>query len=82
MASNKAVDGCFGVTPPPAGTLLRKFMQTLAHAEDKLLNFYFLAAPDFVMGPDAPYEVRNVIGVAKAAPELATKAVQMRLRPR
>lgn len=78
LASNKAVDKCFGVTPPPAGAKLRELMQTISHAEDKLLHFYFLAAPDFVMGPDAAYEVRNVIGVAKAAPELAAKAVKMR----
>lgn len=80
MASNKAVDRCFGVTPTPAGSKLREFATTVSHAEDKLLNFYFLAAPDFVMGPDADYGVRNVIGVVKAAPELATKAVQARYK--
>ncbi len=80
LASNKAVDRCFGVTPPPAGNKLRELMQTIAHAEDKLLHFYFLAAPDFVMGPDADYGVRNVIGVVKAAPELATRAVQARFK--
>lgn len=80
MASNKAVDRCFGVTPTPTGNKLREFATTVSHAEDKLLNFYFLAAPDFVMGPDADYGVRNVIGVVKAAPELATKAVQARFK--
>jgi len=78
LASNKAVDRCFGVTPPPAGTKLRELMQTIAHAEDKLLHFFFLAAADFVMGPDSDYAVRNVIGVAQANPELATKVVKMR----
>ena len=78
LASNKAVDGCFGVTPPPAGRKLRELMQTIAHAEDKLLHFFFLAAADFVMGPDSDYAVRNVIGVAKANPELAQKVVKMR----
>ena len=80
MASNKAVDRCFGVTPTLTGNKLREFATTVSHAEDKLLNFYFLAAPDFVMGPDADYGVRNVIGVVKAAPELATKAVQARYK--
>ncbi len=80
MASNKAVDRCFGVTPTPTGNKLREFATTVSHAEDKLLNFYFLAAPDFVIGPDADYGVRNVIGVVKAAPELATKAVQARFK--
>jgi len=78
LASNKAVDACFGVTPPPAGQKLRELMQTICHAEDKLLHFFFLAAADFVIGPDSDYAVRNVIGVAKANPELARKVVKMR----
>lgn len=80
LASNKAVDRCFGVTLPPAGHKLRELMQTIAHAEDKLLHFFFLAAADFVIGPDSDYAVRNVIGVAKANPELAQKVVQMRYK--
>lgn len=78
LASIKAVDRCFGVTPAPAGHKLRELMQTIAHAEDKLLHFFFLAAADFVMGPDSDYAVRNVIGIAKSNPELATKVVKMR----
>ena len=78
LASTKAVEGCFGATPTPTGSRLRELMQTLAHAEDKLLHFFFLAAPDFVMGPDADYSVRNVIGIVKSNPELATQAVRMR----
>jgi len=78
LAANKAVDGCFGVEPPPAGRKLRELMHTIAHAEDKLLHFFFLAAADFVLGPDTDYQARNVIGVAKANPELAQKVVRMR----
>ena len=78
LASNKAVDGCFGVTPPPAGNKLRELMHTIAHAEDKLLHFFFLAAADFVLGPNTDYQARNVIGLAKANPELAGKVVRMR----
>ncbi len=80
LASNKAVDRCFNVTPPPAGRKLRELMQTIAHAEDKLLHFFFLAAADFVIGPDSDYAVRNVIGIAKANPELAKQVVQMRFK--
>jgi F420-non-reducing hydrogenase large subunit len=78
LASNKAVDRCFGVTPTAAGSKLRELMQTLAHAEDKLLHFFFLAAADFVIGPEADYAVRNVIGIAQANPELATQVVKTR----
>lgn len=80
LASNKAVDRCFGVTPPPAGQKLRELMQIISHAEDKLLHFFFLAAADFVIGPDSDYSVRNVIGIAKANPELAQKIVSMRYK--
>jgi len=79
MASNKAVDRCFGVTPPPAGSKLRELMQILSHAEDKLLHFFFLASADFVIGPESDYAVRNIVGVAKANPELAANVVKMRM---
>ncbi len=78
LAACKAVDGCFGVTPPPAGNRLRELCQIMAHISDKILHFFFLAAPDFVMGPDSDYAVRNVIGIVKQAPELASKVVKMR----
>ena len=80
LASNKAVDMCFGVTPPPAGQKLRELMQIISHAEDKLLHFFFLAAADFVIGPDSDYSARYVIGIAKANPELAQKVVSMRFK--
>lgn len=78
LASNKAVDAAFGVVPTPTGHKLREMCQVMAHINDKILHFFFLAAPDFVLGPNADYSVRNVIGLAKAAPELATKVVKMR----
>jgi F420-non-reducing hydrogenase large subunit len=78
MASVKAVDGCFGAEVPAAGHILRECMQNMAHINDKILHFYFLAAPDFVMGPDADYSVRNIIGIVGAAPDLAKRVVKMR----
>jgi F420-non-reducing hydrogenase large subunit len=78
LASVKAVDGCFGVTPTPTGHKLRELCQVMAHINDKILHFFFLAAPDFVLGPDSDYSVRNVIGIVKAAPELAQQVVRMR----
>ncbi len=78
LASCKAVDACFGITPPPAGWRLRELCQIMAHISDKILHFFFLAAPDFVLGPDSDYAVRNVIGIVKQAPELASMVVKMR----
>ena len=78
LSSNKAVDGCFGVTPTPTGHKLREVCQVMAHINDKILHFFFLAAPDFVLGPDSDYSVRNVMGIVKEEPELAAKVVKMR----
>jgi F420-non-reducing hydrogenase large subunit len=78
LASSKAGDAVFGVAPPPAAVKLRRLMQNIAYVSDKILHFYFLAAPDFVIGPDADYSVRNVVGIVHAAPELARQVVSMR----
>ncbi len=78
LASTKAVDACFDAEVAPAGHLLRECMQNMAQINDKILHFYFLAAPDFVLGPDADYSVRNVMGIAKAAPDLAKQVIKMR----
>ncbi|WP_299982962.1 Ni/Fe hydrogenase subunit alpha [Desulfobacula sp.] len=78
IASNKAVDACFKVTPPPAGNFLRELMLTIAHIEDKLLHFFFLAGADFFLGPEYDYSVRNIMGLVKANPELAQNVIKMR----
>ncbi|WP_028574115.1 Ni/Fe hydrogenase subunit alpha [Desulfonatronovibrio hydrogenovorans] len=80
LASNKAADACLGVELPPTGRKLRELCQMMAYIPDKILHFYFLAAPDFVLGPDADYSVRNVVGIVGANPELAKKVVHMRYK--
>lgn len=78
LASAKATDEVFGVTPPPTAVKLRRLAQHLAWIPDKLLHFYFLAAPDFVLGPDCDPLSRNVIGIVKANPDLAKQVVHLR----
>lgn len=78
LASAKANDAVFGVEPPSAGAKLRELCNSIAYTEEHILHFYFLAGPDFVMGPDADYSVRNVIGIAGANPDLAKKVVRNR----
>jgi F420-non-reducing hydrogenase large subunit len=78
LASAKANDAVFGVTPPTTGTKLRDLCQSIAFCSDKILHFFFLAGPDFVMGPDADYSVRNVIGIVQSNPEIGKKVVRAR----
>ena len=78
LAAAKACDAVFGVTPPPAGAKLRELCNSIAYMEEHILHFYFLAGADFLLGPDADYSVRNVIGVLGAAPEVARRVVRVR----
>jgi len=78
LASAKACDAVFGVEPPPAGRKLRELAQQAAYLSDHILHFYFLAGADFIMGPDADYSVRNVIGIVGKLPEVGRKVVRMR----
>jgi len=48
---------------------------------DHLLHFYYLAAPDFVVGPTADPAERNILGVvAKVGLEIGAKVIEMRAK--
>ncbi len=78
LASAKACDAVFGVQIPSAGKKLRELCNSIAYTEEHILHFYFLAGADFVMGPDADYAVRNVIGIANKLPDVAKTVVRCR----
>jgi len=65
LASTKALDACFSVEPTETASKLRELMNTGYFIYDHTLHFYFLGAPDFVVGPDAPASERNIFGVLK-----------------
>jgi F420-non-reducing hydrogenase large subunit len=65
FASTKALDAAFNVDPPSAAKKLRELMYNGYMVYDHTLHFYFLGAPDFVVGPDAPAGERNILGVIK-----------------
>jgi F420-non-reducing hydrogenase large subunit len=78
LASAKTTDAVFGVTPPSAGRKLRELCNSIAYMEEHILHFYFLGGADFVMGPDADYSVRNVIGIVGKLPDVAKQVVRVR----
>jgi len=48
---------------------------------DHLLHFYYLAAPDFVVGPTADPAARNILGVVgKVGLEVGAKVIEMRAK--
>jgi F420-non-reducing hydrogenase large subunit len=67
MAGTKALDAAFNVEPPSAAKKLRELMYCGYYIYDHTLHFYYLGGPDFIVGPDAPLEKRNIIGVIEKA---------------
>ncbi|WP_067049365.1 Ni/Fe hydrogenase subunit alpha [Methanofollis ethanolicus] len=77
VAAAMATDQIFGAEPPATGRKLRELLMAGQYIHSHALHFFMLAAPDFLLG-DAPAEERNVIGLAKKAPEIAKKAIEVR----
>ncbi len=67
FASVKALDAAFNVEPPSAAKKLRELMYAGYIIYDHTLHFYYLGGPDFIVGPDAPPEKRNILGVIEKA---------------
>jgi len=65
LASTKTLDAAYGVEPTETARKLRELMNCGYFIYDHTLHFYFLGAPDFVVGPDAPPSERNIFGVLK-----------------
>jgi len=65
IAAAKAGDAVYHVEPPPAGKMLRELLYMAFFVADHSTHFYILGGPDFVVGPDAPKEERNILGVVR-----------------
>jgi F420-non-reducing hydrogenase large subunit len=79
MASAKAADAVYHVEVPPAGKKLREVLYSAFFVADHTVHFYILAAPDFVLGPDAPPAERNILGlIHKVGVGIGGKVIQSR----
>jgi F420-non-reducing hydrogenase large subunit len=83
MAATKALDAVYHIDPPEAAKKIRELIYCTFMVEDHALHFYYLGGPDFLVGPDAPAEQRNILGVIqKVGIENAKKVIAMRRRLR
>jgi len=79
FAAVKALDAAFNVEPPSTAKKLRELMYAGYLIYDHILHFYYLGGPDFIVGPDAPPEKRNILGVIeKAGMEVAKEVIKHR----
>ncbi len=81
IAASKACDGVYGVGPPAAGKKLRELFLNAHFIHSHIAHFYALAAPDFVVGPQADPTTRHVLGVvAKVGLEIGGAVIGSRAK--
>jgi len=79
LAAAKAMDQIVGVqTLTPTAEKMRRLMHYGQIMQSHVLHFFHLCSPDILFGFDSPVENRNIFGIIKEFPELATQAVMMR----
>lgn len=78
IASAKACDALLAVRIPPVAANLRRVLNLAQIAQSHALSFFYLSAPDLLLGLDADPAKRNIFGVMKAQPKLAQDGVRLR----
>lgn len=83
MASTKALDDLYNVEPTVTAKLIRQLQYNAFFIEDHYIHFFFLAAPDFVLGPDADPGERNILGlIQKVGLDIGGQVIDIRKRCR
>ncbi|KKK40681.1 hypothetical protein LCGC14_0684030 [marine sediment metagenome] len=78
LASVKACEDLLGVEIPETAKLLRELMHMGQFIHSHTLHFFFLAAPDFILGPDSAPQDRNILGILKKDPDLVKNVIKIR----
>jgi NAD-reducing hydrogenase large subunit len=79
LAAAKAMDRIVGgENLTPTAEKMRRLMHYGQMLQSHALHFFHLCSPDLLFGFDADVAVRNIVGVARAFPELATQGVLLR----
>ncbi|MGC2197547.1 MAG: Ni/Fe hydrogenase subunit alpha [Terriglobales bacterium] len=78
LASAKACDAIMAVQIPPVARKLRELIHCAQFVQSHALSFFYLSAPDFLLGMDSDPATRNVLGVIAKHPELARDGIELR----
>jgi len=78
LASAKTCDSIMAVSPPPAAIKLRELVHCAQMVQSHALSFFYLSAPDLLLGFDSDPAQRNVFGLIDAHPEMARVGVALR----
>ena len=78
IASSKACDALLAVRIPPTAVTLRRIMNLAQIMQSHALSFFYLSAPDLLLGMDADPAQRNLFGILAQHPEMARDGIRLR----
>lgn len=78
IASAKACDALLAVQIPETAANLRRILNLAQIIQSHALSFFYLSAPDLLLGMDADPAQRNIFGIAQAQPQIARDGVRLR----
>jgi NAD-reducing hydrogenase large subunit len=79
LAASKAMDRVVGAIPiTTSAEKLRRLMHYGQVMQSHALHFFYLASPDLLFGFDSDANLRNIIGVAQALPDIAKRGILLR----
>ena len=79
LAASKAMDLVIGATPiSRTAEKIRRLMHYGQIMQSHALHFFHLSSPDLLFGFDSDANLRNIVGVAQAHPQIATQGVMLR----
>lgn len=78
LASAKACDQILAVAIPETAVKLRRILNLGQLIQSHALSFFYLSAPDLLLGMDHPPERRNFFGLAEADPHFARDGIRLR----
>ncbi len=78
LASAKAGDAILAVRVPETGLLLRRLMNLGQLVQSHALSFFYLSAPDLLLGWGSDPARRNVLGLAEERGDLVRRGIRLR----
>jgi NAD-reducing hydrogenase large subunit len=79
LAACKAMDRVVGAQPiTRSAEKIRRLMHYGQVMQSHALHFFYLASPDLLFGFDSDVNLRNIVGVARAHPDIARKGILLR----
>lgn len=78
LASAKACDAILAIDIPPAAEKLRRLMNLAQIIQSHSLSFFYLSAPDLLLGKETSVSLRNLFGLFNKNPELVRRGIKLR----